>query len=114
MLRIGAFQPYNQILYMLILFMQVIRFPMPSKPSFSAFKNFKQIENPLNMTDVMSQNVLAVSTLSIQAKSPNCHQMLCILTLLIQSNYNVNSNTKSSNYMKLQINALNYNKIRHD
>ena len=54
--------------------------------------------------------------------------MLCMLTLSIhsikgcnvfntmsmqstQSNYNVDSNTKYSIYMKLSINTLNYNKI---
>ena len=34
-----------------------------------------------------------------------------MLTLLIKSNYNIYSNTKYSNYMKLRLKALNYKKI---
>ena len=37
--------------------------------------------------------------------------MLYCHTLLAQSNYTVDSNTKYSNYMILQLKALNYNKI---
>ena len=40
---------------------------MVGKPQFSAFQNFFRIENPLNIKEVMNQNVLAMSTLSIQA-----------------------------------------------
>ena len=36
------------------------------KPWYWAFQNFKQIENQLNIKEVMSQIVLAMSTLSIQ------------------------------------------------
>ena len=36
------------------------------KPWFWAFQNFKWIENWLNIKEVMSQNVLAMSTLLIQ------------------------------------------------
>ena len=41
------------------------------KPWFWAFQNFKQIENLLNIKEVMRQNVLAMSTLLIQLKSPD-------------------------------------------
>ena len=40
---------------------------MVGKPQFSAFQNFFRIENPLNIKEVMNQNILAMSTLSIQA-----------------------------------------------
>ena len=41
------------------------------KPWFWAFQNFKWIENQLNIKEVMRQNVLAMSTLLIQLKSPD-------------------------------------------
>ena len=81
MLRISTFQPYYQILYMLILSIQVIIFQCNSvlviltqstlstyrigKPWFPAFQNFFRSENPLNIKEVMSQNVLAMLTLLI-------------------------------------------------
>ena len=40
---------------------------MAGKLWFPAFQNFFRIENPLNIKEVMNQNVLAMSTLSIQA-----------------------------------------------
>ena len=39
--------------------------------------------------------------------------MVCMLTQSTQSNYIVDSNTKYSNYMKLWLEALNYNKIQN-
>ena len=36
------------------------------------------------------------------------HVMVCMLMQLIQLNYNVDSSTKYSNYMKIQLKALNY------
>ena len=41
--------------------------------------------------------------------------MVCMLVQLTQSNYNVDSSTKSSNYSKIQFKALitlNYNRVR--
>ena len=52
---------------------------MVEKPWFSAFQNFKWIENPLNIKEVMSQNVMGMLTLLIQVESPNSPQMLCVL-----------------------------------
>ena len=56
-------------------------------------KTFFWIENPLNIKEVMSQNVLAMSILSIK-RIKGCtafkeskgvmHSMLCVLTLLTQ------------------------------
>ena len=40
--------------------------------------------------------------------------MLCMLVQFIQSNYNVDSNKKYLNYMKLWLKALNYNKIQNN
>ena len=60
---------------------------MVGKPWFSAFQNFFQIENPLNIKEVISQNVLAMSTLSIQLKSPHCnlnHWSITCFDLLYQ------------------------------
>ena len=36
------------------------------------------------------------------------HVMVCMLMQSTQSNYNVDSSTKSSNYMKIQLKGLNY------
>ena len=36
------------------------------------------------------------------------HVMVCMSMQLTQSNYNVDSSTKSLNYMKIQLKALNY------
>ena len=68
---------------------------------FTTFQKFKWIENPLNIKEVISQNVQTMLTLLIQAKNPNSHQMHCVLILSIKSNYNVNSSTKCLNFMKL-------------
>ena len=76
----------NQILYMSTLLIQVMAFytkyntlnamhvntvDTVEKPWYWAFQNFKRIENWLNIKEVMSQNVLVMSTLLIQLKSPD-------------------------------------------
>ena len=38
----------------------------------------------------------------------NIHVMVCMPMQSTQSNYNVDSSTKSSNYIKVQLQALNY------
>ena len=83
-LSIRAFQPY-QILCMSTLSIQVMTFytkyntfntmhvdtvDTVEKPWFWAFQNFKQIKNRSNIKEVMSQIVLAMSTLLMQLKRP--------------------------------------------
>ena len=53
-----------------------------------------------------------MSTLSIQHLENIVDLMELMSTLSILSNYNVNPNTKYSNYIEHQINALNYKRIR--
>ena len=40
--------------------------------------------------------------------------MVCMSMQRIQSNHNVDLSTKSSNYMKIQLKALNYNILRNN
>ena len=103
---------------------------MVGKPWFPAFQNFFRIENPLNIKEVMSQSVLAMSTLLIwRIKKCNLivcmsrlliqrlwntkHSMVCMSILSIQGlNYSVYPNSNYLNWKILQINALNYMKLR--
>ena len=53
-----------------------------------------------------------ISTLSIQRLENIVDLMELMSTLSILSNYNVNPNTKYSNYIEHRINGSNYNRIR--
>ena len=103
-LRLRAFQPYHQILYMLILLIQD-----------------KRISNVFNAIYVNTVNTKHESAWCIQCylcwhcqykalNSVIC-SILCMLIQLTQSHYSIDSNTKSLNYMKIQLNGLNYNRF---
>ena len=53
-----------------------------------------------------------MSTLSIECLENIVDLMELMSTLSILSNYNVNPNTKYSNYIEYRINGSNYNRIR--
>ena len=56
-------------------------------------------------------NAVYVDTVDANLYKLRKHSMLCILMELMQLIYIVDSNTKYSNYMKLQLKGLNYNKM---
>ena len=70
-------------------------------------------------TNCLQQNIIHCTFNAIYVDPGNIsclqqiiiHSILYMLTLLVQSNYIVDSNTKYSNYMELCLKALNYNKI---
>ena len=88
MLRIRAFQPYHQILYVdsvdsVDITSTLLHWNITTcinsiyiykiwwynwKVLILSIPNFFRIDNPLNIKEVMNQNVLAMSTLSIQAQ----------------------------------------------
>ena len=58
---------------------------MVEKPSASAFQNFLQIENPLNITKVMGSNVWMCFDSSIDSLDKHSNQCIACFDLCINS-----------------------------